>query len=72
LDQVIALDPKYKLAYNAKGQALEMQGQLERALRAYDWALQIDPKLIVARNNKMQVLMQAGRQKEAVDLLLRL
>ncbi len=36
LDRVIAIDGKYKLAYNAKGQALEMQGDYEGAIAAYD------------------------------------
>jgi len=72
LDKVIAMDPKYKLAHNAKGQALEMQKKYDAALRAYDKALQIDPKWNLAQTNKMQALLQSGRQKEAVDLLLRL
>jgi tetratricopeptide (TPR) repeat protein len=72
LDKVIALDPKYKQAYNAKGQALEMQGSYDAALKAYERALRIDPKWNVALINKMHALLESGRQKEAVDLLLRL
>jgi tetratricopeptide (TPR) repeat protein len=72
LDKVIALDPKYKQAYNAKGQALEMQGSYDAALKAYERALRIDPKWNVALINKMNALLESGRQKEAVDLLLRL
>jgi len=37
------LDAKYKQAYNARGQALEMQGRYDAALRAYDRALQLIP-----------------------------
>jgi tetratricopeptide (TPR) repeat protein len=72
LDRVIALDSKYKQAYNAKGQALQMQGDDVAALRAYERALQIDPKWNLALTNKMNALLESGRQKEAVDILLRL
>ena len=71
LDQVIDIDAKYKQAYNARGQALEAQGKYEAAIAAYDRALKIDPKWTLALMNKMHAMLATGRQKEAVDILLR-
>jgi tetratricopeptide (TPR) repeat protein len=48
------------------------QGKYDNAIRAYDKALQIDPKWNVALANKINALLAAGRQKEAVDMFLRL
>ncbi len=71
LDQVIDIDAKYKQAHNARGQALEAQGNYEAAIAAYDRALKIDPKWTLALMNKMHAMLATGRQKEAVDILLR-
>ena len=72
LDQVLAIDPKYKQAYNAEGQALEAQGKYNGALAAYEKALKIDPKWTLALTNKMHVLLAAGKQKDAVDIFLKI
>lgn len=72
LDQVIAADSKNKQAYNARGQARQIEGDHKKAISEYEKALQIDPKWSPAQINKMHALFALGRQKEAVDILLRI
>jgi tetratricopeptide (TPR) repeat protein len=66
------LDPKNKNANNAKGLALMADKRYEEALAEFDMALKIDPKFSTASINRMHALLALDRQKEAIDVLLRL
>jgi len=72
LDQVISIDPKNKLAYNAKGLAYQAQGDYKRAIGSYDRALEIDEKWQAALTGKMNCLLALGKDREAADILSRL
>jgi tetratricopeptide (TPR) repeat protein len=51
-DKALKIDPKYALALNNKGLALDKLGKYNEAIQSYDKALEIDPKYALALNNK--------------------
>ena len=52
IDQAIALDPKYGLAYNNRGNAWVKKEEYDRAIADYDQAIALDPKYARAYNNR--------------------
>lgn len=59
-DKAIALNPKYHLAWNARGLALIMKGDLPGATRSFQKCLEIDPTFSEARNNLGSVYESQG------------
>lgn len=59
-DKAIALNPKYHLAWNARGLALIMKGDLPGAVRSFQKCLEIDPMFSEARNNLGSVYESQG------------
>jgi predicted Zn-dependent protease len=72
LNQIIALNPMYKYAYNARGQSLEIQGRYVDALASYNKALELDPKWSLALNNKMHALLALNKMSSAMDIFVRI
>jgi lipoprotein NlpI len=68
-DQVLAIDPKHKYAYNAKGLAMEAEGKYSEALEAYNRSASIDPTWSQPLVNKMHALMALRRLNEAMKIL---
>jgi Tfp pilus assembly protein PilF len=66
LDKAIALDPKLAEAHGALGQALQAQGKLREAVRAYRRALALAPKDAKAHYNLGLALYKQGQRAEAV------
>jgi len=50
-EKAVELDPKYAAAYNDLAIAYEHEGQLEKARKAYDKALELDPNNTQIRQN---------------------
>jgi tetratricopeptide (TPR) repeat protein len=65
-DRAIALDPKYALAWNNKGNALYYLGRYAEALACYDRVIALDPKYALAWNGKGAALDDLGRYGEAL------
>jgi predicted Zn-dependent protease len=72
LDRLLALDPKHKSAYDLKGQIQESQGKYVEALASYNKALELDPKYSIALNNKMHILLALKKEKDAMDIFLKI
>ncbi|MCG8364192.1 MAG: tetratricopeptide repeat protein [Pseudanabaenales cyanobacterium] len=54
----MALDSENALAYNNLGNALATQGDLERAISAYERAIALDPNLEAAQTN-LELIQQS-------------
>lgn len=65
--KAIALDPKYALAYNNRGQARQALGRLDEAVADYDKAAEIDPKLAVAIANRGSAWQTRGDLDQAIE-----
>ena len=50
-EKAIEIDPTYAAAYNDLGIAYEHEGQLEKARKAYEKALDLDPNNMQIRQN---------------------
>jgi tetratricopeptide (TPR) repeat protein len=59
-DRAIALNPKYYLAWNARGLAQVMKGDLAEASRSFQKCLQLNPSFSEARNNLGSVYESQG------------
>jgi tetratricopeptide (TPR) repeat protein len=59
-NKAIALNPKYYLAYNARGLAMIMKGDTSGAIRSFQKCLEIDPAFSEARNNLGSVYESQG------------
>ncbi len=59
-DKAIDLDAKYYLAWNARGLALIMKGDLTNAIKAFQRCLEISPTFSEARNNLGSVYESQG------------
>ena len=64
LDRALAIDPKYYLALNNKGWALDGLGNHTGGILYFDKALAIDPKYKDALSNKGDALNGLGKYKE--------
>ena len=67
LREGIRLDPSYVRAYSNVGDALQDQGQLDKAIDYYEKALQLDPDYAWAHHNLANVLRVKHRLDEAYD-----
>lgn len=66
-DKAIALDPKYFLAYNARGLTMIMKGDLTGATKSFQKCLEINPLFSEARNNLGSVYESQGLTSQAED-----
>lgn len=66
-DEVLRLDPSYRVAWQGKGGVLLAQGRYEEALACFDRALALDPDSAVDWQNKGVALATAGRSPEAME-----
>lgn len=69
--RAVGLDPELAEAHKALGLALQLQGQLERALEAYRRAIELDPNNYAALGNSGGVYQSMGRFDESVRVLRR-
>ena len=63
--QGLARHPDYATAHIVMAEILEAQGDLERAIEAYDTSVRLDPQNIVARTGLGRLLVRVGRTEEA-------
>lgn len=70
LDKVLAIDPKYKAAYNVMGLILEADGKYASAKAAYENASRIDPQWTQPRINNMHSLQALGKTNEAMKIFV--
>ena len=66
IDQAIGLDPKFVLAWNAKGIVLKNQGKYDEAIKAYDEAIRLDPSYALAWQNKGAALEALGKTTDGI------
>ncbi|MEW6069776.1 MAG: tetratricopeptide repeat protein [Candidatus Thermoplasmatota archaeon] len=66
LNRAIAINPKFKEAYNEKGNVLLMLGKSDEALDCFNSAVLIDPRYEEAWRNKEAVHLIRGDYDEAV------
>jgi tetratricopeptide (TPR) repeat protein len=68
-DRALAMDPGYALAWNEKGNYLDLMGRLDEALACYDTALKLEPGDAEIWFNKGLTLKKIGREKDAVSCI---
>ena len=68
-DKAVDINPKYALAWYAKGTALDSLGKYDEAIQAYDKAIQIKPDHAKAWYNKGIDLGNQGKSDEAIKAL---
>ena len=64
-DRAIEMDPGFAMAWNEKGNYLDLIGKFDEALSCYDSALTIEPDDAEIWFNKGLTLKKVGREKEA-------
>ena len=60
------LNPRAAGAFNNRGNALQVEGDLERALADYDEAIRLEPKYLQAYSNRGTVFLELGDDERAV------
>ena len=70
--QAIVLAPEFAQAHSNLGNALEDQGHLDAALKAYDEAASLNPGFVEAHTNCANVLRKLGRREEATAVCERI
>ncbi len=68
LSRVLALEPNFLVARNARGIAFVLEGRFEDALRDFDLILTACPEFASARSNRVATAMIRARGLFAVDL----
>ncbi len=61
IQQVIAVDPGYAVAYHNQGVLLHQKGQVDEAIASFEKALQLQPDYANAQNALRQSLFEAGK-----------
>lgn len=69
LEQVVALDPNAKFAYNSLGNLYYQQRQYHQAVAMYAQVLAIDPNYVKARNNLGSTYMRLQMDSRALEEL---
>jgi superkiller protein 3 len=67
--KTIELEPRWAIAYNMLGMALNRFAEFQRAHEAFAEAVALDPDLALARLNLAMSLAQAGEATQAADQL---
>jgi len=70
LDRVLAIDAKYKQAYNVKGLILEAEGKYADAQAAYNASIEIDPSWSMPRVNEIHALFAQGKPDDAMKIFV--
>jgi tetratricopeptide (TPR) repeat protein len=65
-DKAIALDAKYALAYNGRGNAYRARGDNDRAIADYGKAIELNPELAVAFSNRGDAYRNKGDFDRAI------
>lgn len=65
LDQVISANPAHSMAWQVRGNCLDVLGKCDEAIRSYDKAIKLDPYNAEAWFNKGLTLKRLGREKDA-------
>jgi len=65
-NEAIELNPKYKEAYNERGNVFLISGKADEALGSFDAATEIDPKYVEAWRNKEAVYLLIGSYGEVI------
>ena len=71
-DRALEIDPRFTVAWNAKGRVLSDLGRKEEAVVCYDQALEIGPRDVRVWANKARALSDLGRREQAVEAYRRL
>lgn len=66
IKEVLEQEPNHSVAFYLRGVAFEQQGNLEKALEAYDTCLKFDPEYPEALNNRGIVYGQMGESDKAL------
>ena len=61
IQQVIAADPGYAVAYHNQGVLLHQKGQVDEAIASFEKSLQLQPDYANAQNALRQSLFEAGK-----------
>jgi tetratricopeptide (TPR) repeat protein len=70
-DRAISMEPGYAMAWNEKGNYLDLVGKFNEALTCYDTALKLEPEDAEIWFNKGLTLKKIGREKDAVSCINR-
>ena len=63
-NRAISKDPGYAMAWNEKGNYLDLMGDLDEALSCYDTALRLEPEDAEIWFNKGLTLKKIGREQD--------
>ncbi|CAD8214671.1 unnamed protein product [Paramecium octaurelia] len=66
-EKAISINPKFDLAWNNKGSALNSLNRYQEAIRCCEKAISINPKIFGAHTNKGFALQQQKKYQNAVD-----
>jgi tetratricopeptide (TPR) repeat protein len=70
-DQALTREPRYAMAWNEKGNFLDLMGKTDEALDCYDKALTIEPDAPEVWFNKGLTLKKIGREQDAASCINR-
>src|SRR5690606_12676496 len=70
-NKALSKDPGYAMAWNEKGNYLDLMGKLDEALSCYDTALKLEPGDAEVWFNKGLTLKKVGREEDAISCINR-
>jgi tetratricopeptide (TPR) repeat protein len=70
-DLALSREPRYAMAWNEKGNFLDLMGKVDEALGCYDQALAIEPESPEVWFNKGLTLKKMGRERDAASCINR-
>ena len=65
-NQALAINPKYDVAYNNRGNAWDHKGEHDKAIADYNQVLRLNPNDAVAYNNRGEALRNKGEYDKAL------
>jgi len=68
-DQAISMEPGFAMAWNEKGNFLDLMGKIDEALGCYETALKIEPDAPEVWFNKGLTLKKMGREQDAASCI---